>query len=127
VQPQVHASHGRRFSSSRLNQHHPISHNLAILLAMSLSEQLSLADVKNRLSEVIDRVERQHGRVVITKHGRPAAVLLSVDDLDSLEETLEVMRDPGLIDAVRVAEAEVAVGRTKALTKEEALSLIRPS
>ncbi|MEX2622545.1 MAG: type II toxin-antitoxin system Phd/YefM family antitoxin [Acidimicrobiia bacterium] len=94
---------------------------------MSLSEQLSLADVKNRLSEVIDRIERQHGRVVITKHGRPAAVLLSVDDLDSLEETLEVMRDPGLIDAVREAEAEVAVGRTKALTKEEALGLIKPS
>jgi antitoxin YefM len=94
---------------------------------MSLSEQLSLADVKNRLSEVIDRVERQHGRVVITKHGRPAAVLLSIEDLDSLEETLEVMRDPGLIDAVREAETEVAAGRTKALTKEEALSLIRPT
>ena len=94
---------------------------------MSLSEQLSLADVKNRLSEVIDRLERQHGRVVITKHGRPAAVLLSIDDLDSLEETLEVMRDPRLIDAIREAEAEVAVGHTKALTKEEALSLIRPS
>jgi antitoxin YefM len=98
---------------------------LAILLAMSLSEQLSLADVKNHLSEVIDRVERQHGRVVITKHGRPAAVLLSVEDLESLEETLEVMRDPGLIDAVREAEAEVATGSTEPLTKDEALSLIK--
>jgi antitoxin YefM len=92
---------------------------------MSLSEQLSLADVKNHLSEVIDRVERQHGRVVITKHGRPAAVLLSVEDLESLEETLEVMRDPGLIDAVREAEAEVATGSTEPLTKDEALSLIK--
>jgi len=35
---------------------------------MSASEQMPLADVKNRLSEVVDRLEREHGRVVITKH-----------------------------------------------------------
>jgi PHD/YefM family antitoxin component YafN of YafNO toxin-antitoxin module len=44
---------------------------LAVLMAMSGSEQMPLADVKNRLSEVVDLVEREHGRVVITKHGRP--------------------------------------------------------
>jgi hypothetical protein len=37
---------------------------------MSPSEYLSLADVKNRLSEVIETLEREHGRVVVTKHGR---------------------------------------------------------
>ena len=42
---------------------------------------MALKDVKNRLSEVVDRVEREHDRVVITKHGRPAAVVVSVDDL----------------------------------------------
>ena len=52
---------------------------------------MPLADVKNRLSEVVDRPERQHGRVVITNHGHPAAVLISVEDLESLEETLDVM------------------------------------
>src|SRR5215467_11102568 len=40
---------------------------LAILLAMSGPEQIPLADVKNRLSALVDRVEREHGRVVITK------------------------------------------------------------
>lgn len=53
-------------------------------MAMTISEQMSLADVKNRLSEVVDLLEREHGRVVITKHGRPAAVVLSVGDLESL-------------------------------------------
>jgi len=38
--------------------------------------------VKNRLSEVIDTLERERGRVVVTKHGRPAAVMISVDDLE---------------------------------------------
>jgi len=41
---------------------------------------MALADVKNRLSEVVDQIEREHGRVIITKHGRPAAVVLSIDD-----------------------------------------------
>ncbi len=54
----------------------------------SPAEHLSLPDVKNRLSEVVDRLEREHGRVVITKHGSPAAVVLSIADLESLEETL---------------------------------------
>ena len=51
---------------------------LAILMAMTAAEQMSLADVKNRLSEVVDRVQREHGRLVITKHGHPAAVVMSV-------------------------------------------------
>lgn len=41
---------------------------------------MPLAEVKNRLSEVVDEVEREHARVVITKHGRPAAVPLSKDE-----------------------------------------------
>ena len=60
---------------------------------MSMAEQLPLADVKNRLSEVVERVQREHERVVITKHGRPAAVVLSVEDLDSLEETVRAIVD----------------------------------
>ena len=39
---------------------------------------MALKDVKDHLSEVVDQVEREHDRVVITKHGRPAAVVLSV-------------------------------------------------
>src|SRR5467141_1425959 len=81
--------------------------NLAILLAMTISEQMSLADVKNRLSEVVDQLEREHGRVVITKHGRPAAVVMSVADLESLEETLEILADPRLMRRIRKAGKEL--------------------
>lgn len=98
---------------------------VAILLAMALADHLSLADVKNRLSEVVDRLEREHGRVVITKHGRPAAVLLSVDDLESLEETLEILSNPQLMADIREAEAEVAAGKTTPLTKDEARTQLR--
>jgi prevent-host-death family protein len=91
---------------------------------MSLAEHVPLAEVRSRLSEVIERLERQHGRVVITKHGRPAAVLLSIEDLESLEETLEVMADPALVEALRQSEAELAAGGSEPLTKDEALDLI---
>ena len=97
---------------------------MAILLAMSVSEQMPLADVKNRLSEVVDRLEREHGRVVITKHGHPAAVVMSVDDLESLEETLDVMDSAALLADIRESLAELSVTDAAVQTKEEALNLI---
>jgi antitoxin YefM len=98
---------------------------LAIVMAMtSAAEHMPLADVKNRLSEVVDRLEREHGRVVITKHGRPAAVVISVEDLEGLEETLEILSDPRLMRRIRKAQAEVNAGVTEELTKDEALALI---
>lgn len=91
---------------------------------MSLSEHLPLADVKNRLSEVVDRLQREHGRVVITKHGRPAAVMLNVDDLESLEETLEILSNPELIEAIRSGGQDVVDGRTERLSREAVLDRI---
>lgn len=92
---------------------------------MSAAEHVPLADVKNRLSEVVERLQREHGRVVITKHGRPAVAMLSVEDLDSLEETLEILSRPALLRAIRQADRDVAAGRTRRMTKDEALALIR--
>src|ERR1700732_4439679 len=91
---------------------------------MSVSEQMPLADVKNRLSEVVDRLEREHGRVVITKHGHPAAVVIRVEDLESLEETLDVMGSEALLADSREALNEVAVNDAPVLSKDEALHLI---
>jgi antitoxin YefM len=93
-------------------------------MAMSVSEQMSLADVKNRLSEVVDRLEREHGRVVITKHGHPAAVVISVDDLESLEETLDIMDSAALLADIRESLAELSIADAAVLSKEDALRLI---
>lgn len=94
-------------------------------MAMGAAEHMPLGDVKNRLSEVVERLEREHGRVVITKHGRPAAVVLSVEDLEGLEETLEILADPRLMRRIRKANAEIAAGAAEDLTKGEALTLIQ--
>jgi antitoxin YefM len=102
---------------------HP-GEEVAILLAMSVSEQMPLADVKNRLSEVVDRLEREHGRIVITKHGRPAAVVISVDDLESLEETLDIMSNDAVLAQIRESLTELSTANAGVLSKEDALRLI---
>lgn len=91
---------------------------------MTIADQMALKDVKNRLSEVVDQVEREHGRVVITKHGRPAAVVVSIDDLESLEETLAIMSRPRLLEQVRDSVADLRRGDGQVLTKDEAVALL---
>ena len=70
----------------------------------------SLRNVRDHLSEVVDRVERQHERVTITRNGRDAAVLISPDDLAELEETLSVLSSPELMADVREADEAHARG-----------------
>ena len=70
----------------------------------------SLRDVRDHLSEVIDRVEHQHDRVVVTRNGRPAAVILSPDDLAQLEETIDVLSAPQALADIREADAAYARG-----------------
>jgi antitoxin YefM len=68
-----------------------------------------LAEAKARLSELARRVRQQHERIVLTRNGEPEAVLLSVDDLEGLEMTLELL---GNTDAVgRISESLAALGR----------------
>jgi len=94
---------------------------------MTAGDHVALADAKNRLSEVVDRLEREHGRVVITKHGRPAAVMMSVQDLESLEETLEILNDPVLMSDIRQSHQEVQEGKSERLSRDEVLSRIQRS
>ena len=76
-----------------------------------MSETLPLADIKARLSEIVDRVEREHERVVLTRNGRPAAVIMSPADLAALEDTLELLSDPAALKEIREAREDVARGR----------------
>jgi prevent-host-death family protein len=71
-------------------------------------ETTSLADAKNRLSELVSAVQGTWERVTITKNGKPAAVLIAPDDLESLVETLEILSDPEAMAAI--VEAQAGVG-----------------
>jgi antitoxin YefM len=70
-----------------------------------------LGDARNHLSEYVADVEHTHERITITRHGHPAAVLISADELESIEETLEVLRTPGTVEAIQKGLADAAAGR----------------
>lgn len=80
-------------------------------------ETPSLADAKNRLSELVSAVQGTWERVTITKNGRPAAVLVAVEDLESLIETCEVLSDPDAMAAIaehRSGTGELTTGQEMA-------------
>ena len=79
---------------------------------MVMTETMSLAAVKARFCELVDRVERQQDRVVVTRNGKPAAVLISPNDLESLEETLAIMSDRSLAAQIRESKKALAAGES---------------
>lgn len=81
-----------------------------LVILMTMSETLSIAEAKAHLSELVGRVERLHDRVLVTVHGRPSAVLLSPADLEALEETIAVLADTEAIHQLAASEAEIARG-----------------
>ncbi len=86
---------------------------------MTMTEVSSLAEAKAHLSELVARVGAQHERVTVTVHGRPVAVLLAVDELEALEETIAVLSDTAALSALGQADAELARGEGE---DEEALA-----
>jgi antitoxin YefM len=76
-----------------------------------MGDTLPFSEAKAHLSELADRVEQQHDRILVTRNGRPSFVLLSPDDLESLEETLDIVRDDELMESLRRSRKEAADGR----------------
>ncbi len=83
-------------------------HLMTTILVMAT---IPLADVKARLSAVLDEVRDTHDRVVITRNGRPEAVIMAVSDLEALEEALDLLSTQGAVDQIRQAEADIAAGQ----------------
>jgi antitoxin YefM len=82
-----------------------------VTMIVVMSETLPLAEIKAHLSEIVDRVEREHDRVVLTRNGRPAAVILSPQDLEALEDTLDLLSDSGAMAEIESSRGDVVAGR----------------
>lgn len=72
---------------------------------------MPFSQAKAHLSDLADRVEREHERVLVTRNGRPSFVLISPDDLDSLEESLDITRDKELLASIKKSRREAAAGK----------------
>jgi antitoxin YefM len=83
---------------------------------------MSFTDARNRLSELIEEVERTHERIEITRHGHAVAVIISPDDLAALEETLDVLSSP---EAMRqLAESRAAISTGDVLDADQLATLM---
>ena len=69
-----------------------------------------LTEVRNRLSEIVDNVVATGSDLVITRHGRPSAVIVGHDEYEALLETLNILSDPETMADLVEAEADMATG-----------------
>ncbi len=83
-----------------------------------MAKTLPISEVKARLPELVRGVEQREEEIVVTRNGRPAAVLVSYAEFERLKETLDVLSDPGLMRQIEESRAFYASGR-KGLTFED--------
>jgi prevent-host-death family protein len=83
-----------------------------------MAKILPLSEVKTRLPELVTGVEEREEEVVVTKNGRPAAVLINVEEYTRLKETLDVLSDPALMQQIAESRAFYRTGK-KGLSFED--------
>ena len=76
---------------------------------------LPLTEARKDFPNIIDEVSGRHEHVVITKHGKPAAVVMSLEEFESWQETLEILDDPKAMSAIREGLRDVKAGRVRPL------------
>ena len=72
---------------------------------------IPLTELRPKLPPIVERISKYFDRYVITRHGKPEAVLLSEEDYESLMETLEILSDTRLMKSIRKAEKELKAGK----------------
>ena len=80
---------------------------------------LSLSEAKAKLSGLVEDVTRRDEEVVITRNGRPAAVLVSPDEYDSWKETLAVRADRDLMREIKAGLAALKARKARLYTLDE--------
>lgn len=82
-----------------------------------MKKTLPVTEVRKKLTTLVDEVNDKFEQVVITKNGRPRALLMAVDEFDSWQETIEILSDKNLMRDIKQAEKEFKEGKT--ITLEE--------
>jgi len=80
---------------------------------------LSLSEAKMKLSGLIEKVSGTDEEIIITKNGRPAAVLVSPDEFESWKETVAVRTDTGLMQEIKKGLKTLRAKKAKLYTLEE--------
>jgi antitoxin YefM len=89
----------------------PALRRLLYGLMLQYMQTLPISKVKDKLNELVESAAITHEQVTITKNGSPAAILIGVDEWESIQETLFWLSQPGIRESIAEAEADVEAGR----------------
>jgi antitoxin YefM len=80
-----------------------------------MAKTVPVRQLRNDLGRLLDEVADRREHVVVTRHGRPAAVLIPIGEYEGLEETADIHSDPEALSAVEAGLAEIERGETVTL------------
>ena len=90
-----------------------------------MTKNISLKNLRPRLPKIMAEVDSKMDRFVITKRGRPVALLMSIDDYESILETLDILSNSHLMKNIKKAKADIKAGRVISLeTIERELGIV---
>ena len=84
-----------------------------------MTRTITLKELRPRLPKVIEDIDSRMDRFIVTKRGKPAALMMSIDDYESMLETLSVCMDRKLVKRLKAAEKEVKSGKVRSLDEIE--------
>jgi len=82
-----------------------------------MAKTVPVRELRAELAELLDEVADRREHVIVTRRGRPAAAIVPIDEYDALEETAEILSDPGTMAAIDRGRAEARAGKSVTLDK----------
>ena len=76
-----------------------------------MAKTIPISEVKTRLPELVSGVAEREEEIVVTRNGKPAAVLVNYDEYERLKDSLEVLSDPDLMKQIRQSKSFYAKGK----------------
>jgi len=80
-----------------------------------MTKSVTLKTLRPKLPKIIDDIDSKMDRFIITKRGKPVALMMSMNDYESLLETLDVLSNSGLMKKIKMAEMDIRKGKIKTL------------
>ncbi len=85
----------------------------------TLPTTLTASEARSNLYDMLDEVKKYLKRFVITHHGKPQAIVLPTEDVESMEETIELLSDTSLLRDIRRSIKDYRAGKFYTLSQVE--------
>lgn len=82
---------------------------------VDMTEYRTVTDAKAHLNEIVEALQDATDEIVITRHGKPAAIVMSWRAWEGFLETIDVLATPGALDEIKAAQARMDAGECSTL------------